>query len=127
MAETGTVYIVDDDPGVRAAVGMLVEACGWCPKVCASAEEFLNTYSREHQGCLILDLQMPGMSGVDLQGVLLRTGIDLPVIVVTAHVDHPLAEQARNSGAVAVIGKPFNDQTLVDTIREAMSIDSENH
>ncbi len=115
------VYIVDDDPAVRAGVSLLVRACGWYPRPCASAEEFLQNFSREASGCLILDLQMPGLSGADLADVMKNLGIDLPFIVVTAYRDHPLAERAKAAGALAVVSKHFRDEELVHRIQEALT------
>jgi len=123
MSRGSTIYIVDDDPAVRAGLSLLVKACGWQPKPCASAEEFLDTYSRDESGCLVLDIQMPGVTGADLTAMMEHLGIRLPVIIVTAYKDHPLTERAKAAGALAVIPKPFRDEDLVSTIQRALADD----
>ena len=121
MEPAPTIFIVDDDAAVRAGLAMLVESCGWASRSCASAEEFLGTYDGDAWGCLILDLQMPGISGADLQQILVEKGIDLPVIVVTAYKDHPLTDRARAAGARAVIPKPFEEDDLLREIEAALA------
>lgn len=117
---SASVYIVDDDPAVRSALSLLVGTCGWKAKPCASAEEFLQGYARERPACLLLDLEMEGMSGVELQGLLNALDADLPVIVISALADHPLADRAREAGAREVLGKPFRDSDLIDALTEAL-------
>lgn len=119
--DRATVFVVDDDSAVRAAISLLVMACGWDAVPCASADEFLQRYSRAARQCLVLDLQMPGLSGVELQVALRRRGDDIPIIVVTAHHDHPDADHARMHGAQAVLGKPFRDHDLMDCIERALA------
>lgn len=116
-----TVFVVDDDSAVRAAISMLVGACGWQAVPCTGADDFLQRYSRAARQCLVLDLQMPGRGGVELQLVLRQRGDDIPVIVVTAHNDHPDAERARMQGAQAVLGKPFRDHDLMQCIEQALA------
>ncbi|MCW5655949.1 response regulator [Hydrogenophaga sp.] len=118
---SSTVFIVDDDAAVRSALSMLVHSCGWKPRPCASAEEFLECYTRQGRGCLVLDLQMPGMTGADLMDILADLDLQLPVIVITAHADHAMADRARASGALAVIGKPFRDDELLGWIETALT------
>ena len=113
---SAAVYIVDDDPAVRSALSLLVGTCGWKAKPYASAEEFLQGYARERPACLLLDLKMEGMSGVELQGLLNALDADLPVIVISAFADHPLADRAREAGAREVLGKPFRDSDLIDAL-----------
>lgn len=120
MALQPTVFVVDDDSAVRAALTMLLESCGWSVHACASAEEFLAAYDPGVRGCLVLDLQMRGTSGADLQQILNERGIDLPVIVVTAYKDHPMTDRVRSAGARAVIAKPFDDGVLVHEIDAAL-------
>ena len=117
---SAAVYIVDDDPAVRSALSLLVGTCGWKAKPYASAEEFLQGYAWERPACLLLDLKMEGMSGVELQGLLNALDADLPVIVISAYADHPLAERAREAGAREVLGKPFRDSDLIDALSEAL-------
>lgn len=114
------IYVVDDDSAVRAAVSLLVSSCGWTPIPCANAEEFLDCYMPGACQCLILDIRMPGLSGVELQRELITRGDDLPVIVVTAHHDQPEADLARAQGALAVLSKPFDDGELVRCIHGAI-------
>ncbi len=117
---SAAVYIVDDDPAVRSALSLLVGTCGWKAKPYASAEEFLQGYARERPACLLLDLKMEGMSGVELQGLLNAFDAELPVIVISAFADHPLADRAREAGAREVLGKPFRDSDLIDALSEAL-------
>jgi len=118
-----TVYVVDDDDAVRAAISMLVGACGWNAVPCASAADFLDRYSPGDHQCLVVDLRMPGLSGIELQLELRRRGDAIPIIVVTAHDDHADAELARVHGAQAVLGKPFRDDELVVWIERALASD----
>lgn len=121
VSEMGTtVFIVDDDQAVRAAMSLLVECCGWETRTYASAREFLEAYSPGQPGCLLLDLEMPGMSGLEVQEWLAKREIPLPVIVVTAHEDDALARRAREAGALAVLGKPLRDDELVNWIEYAV-------
>lgn len=117
---TATVFIVDDDPAVRAALSLLVESCGWRARSFATAEEFLDCYEREQPACLVLDLKMPGMGGVELQKIIADLDLELPVIVITAYHEHPLSNRARAAGALAVIGKPFREAELIGNIRVAL-------
>jgi FixJ family two-component response regulator len=117
------IYVVEDDSAVRAAVSMLVRACGWEAVPCSDAEDFLQRYTPGRHQCVILDLRMPGLSGVELQGALRERGDDVPVIVVTAHADQPDAALARSAGARVVLGKPFKDMELVDNLQQALALD----
>lgn len=115
------IYIVDDDPAVRAGISLLVKACGWQPRPFASAEAFLQEFPRGTGACLILDMQMMGMTGADLAETLRALDVALPIIVVTAYKDHPLTERAKAAGAMAVLSKPFRDQDLIDKIQQALA------
>ena len=117
-----TVFIVDDDAAVREALSLLVHAWGWTPRACASAEEFLECYSRQRDACLVLDLQMPGISGADLQEILVELSVQLPTIIITAHPDHAMASRAMAAGALAVVAKPFRQDQLLSCIERALSI-----
>jgi len=114
------VYVVDDDEAVRAAMSMLVQVSGWNPVPCASAEEFLSCYQPGSGQCMILDLRMPGLSGVELQAQLRSQGDPLPVIVVSAHHDVPEAHQAKADGALAVLAKPFDHDELLRWVSVAL-------
>jgi two-component system, LuxR family, response regulator FixJ len=111
-----TVYVVDDDDAVREALGDLLESVGLSHRSFASSEEFLAAADSTMQGCLLLDVRMPGMSGLGLQHTLQEHGVVLPVIIITGHGDVPMAVRAMKSGASDFIEKPFNEQYLLDRI-----------
>ncbi len=116
-----TIYIVDDNPAVRDAIRFLVQQVGLTAKVFASAQEFLDFFKIELRGCLVLDIRMPGMSGLDLQEKLTAFGAHIPVIIITGHGDVPITVRAMKSGAFEFLQKPFNDQVLLDTIQAALN------
>lgn len=115
-----TIYIVDDNPAVRDAIRFLVKQVGLTPKVFSSAQEFLDFFKVEMRGCLVLDIRMPGMSGLDLQEQLTLLGAHIPIIIITGHGDVPITVRAMKSGAFEFLQKPFNDQVLLDTIQTAL-------
>ena len=115
-----TVFIVDDNPAVRDAIRWLVEQVGLNAKTYASAREFLANFQPGMRGCLVLDIRMPGMSGIELQEKLSLEGTQLPVIIVTGHGDVPITVRAMKSGAFEFLQKPFNDQVLIDAIQTAL-------
>jgi len=114
------VYIVDDNVAVRDAIRWLVEEVGLNAKAYESAQEFLEDYDLDKPGCVVLDVRMPGMSGLDLQEVMGQKGNDLPVIIVTGHGDVPMAVRSMKMGAFEFLQKPFNDQELLDNIFAAI-------
>lgn len=116
-----TVYIVDDDPAVRDAMRWLMDQVKLKTRVCSSADEFLSSYSPGERACIILDVRMPGMSGLELQERLNAAGALLPIIIITGHGDVPLAVRAMKAGAVEFLQKPFNDQVLLDTVQSALA------
>jgi FixJ family two-component response regulator len=116
-----TIYIVDDNPAVRDAIRFLVKQVGLTPKIFSSAQEFLDYFTIEMRGCLVLDIRMPGMSGLDLQEQLILLGAHIPIIIITGHGDVPITVRAMKSGAFEFLQKPFNDQVLLDTIQAALS------
>ena len=118
------VHVVDDDPAVRRSLAWLLEGEGLVVQVHASAEEFLEALIPEQPGCALVDLRMPGMSGLELQQALAARGVALPVVFVTAHGDVPLAVTAMRRGAVDFVEKPFNDEALVAAVRRALSVDT---
>jgi FixJ family two-component response regulator len=118
--ERPRVFVVDDDEAVRTAVTMLVRTCGWEVVPCADAEDFLACYTPCSDQCLVVDLCMPGMGGLELQRELRHRGDGLPVIVVTAHHDLPDVQFAIEHGAQAVLRKPFKGQELLGWIRRAL-------
>lgn len=115
-----TVFIVDDNPAVRDAIRWLVEQVGLTAKTYESAREFLATSKPGMRGCLVLDIRMPGMSGIELQEKLSQEGIHLPVIIVTGHGDVPVTVRAMKAGAFEFLQKPFNDQDLLDAIQSSL-------
>lgn len=119
-----TVFIVDDDAAVRDSLAMLLELKGFHTRTYATAEDFLERYRAEWGGCLVLDLRITGMSGLELQTELARRGVRLPVIIVTAHGDVPTARAAFKAGAVDFIEKPVDDEALIAAIAGAMDRDA---
>lgn len=116
----GVVHVVDDSAAVRDSIGFLVSQVGLKCKAYASASEFLDIVDENTRGCLVLDVRMPGMSGLDLQDVLRERGIKLPVVIITGHGDVPITVRAMKAGAVEFLQKPFNDQDLLDTINTSL-------
>lgn len=114
------IHVVDDTPAVCHAIGWLVEQVGLTCRKYASASEFLKDASKGMRGCLVLDVRMPGMSGLDLQDCLNYRGINLPVIIITGHGDVPITVRAMKAGAFEFLQKPFNDQVLLDSIHASM-------
>ena len=115
-----TVFVVDDDPAVRDAVSVLVGSAGYRVETFASAEDFLSRRSGTERGCLIADVRMPGLSGLDMQERLAQGGSLLPVIFITGYGEVPAAVRAMKNGAVDFLQKPFSDSTLLDRVREAI-------
>jgi FixJ family two-component response regulator len=115
-----TVFVVDDDPSLRQAVKRLLASVGLPCETFSTAAEFLTRAERGVSGCLVLDVRMPGASGLDLQRMLAAAGTDLPIIFVTAHADVPLTVRAMKGGALEVLTKPFDDRELLDAIYQAL-------
>jgi len=124
MQRSGIVFIVDDDASVRRGVERLLRAAGYQVEAFASAAEFLRR--REHDGpcCLVLDIRMPGMTGLELRDALLAAGRDLPIIFVTGHGDIPMAVQAMKAGAIDFLTKPFDQQVLLEGVGQALAKDA---
>jgi len=118
-----TVFIVDDDASIRFAMEALMESVNLEHEIFASADEFLEKNTDQRPGCLVLDIRMPGLGGLELQEELIRRGNTLPIIFITGHGDVPMAVEAMQKGAVDFIQKPFRDQELLDRIREALATD----
>jgi FixJ family two-component response regulator len=123
---TGTVFVVDDDEPVRDAIGLLLDTVDIDHQSFASAQDFLDAYDRSMTGCLVLDIRMPGMSGLELQEHLLAQKAPIPIIFITGHGDIPMAVEAMKKGALDFIRKPFRDQELLDRVHDALSLDEEN-
>jgi two-component system, LuxR family, response regulator FixJ len=121
-----TVYVVDDDDGMRRALDTLLSTVGYKTAVFSRPSEFLANFKAESPGCLVLDIRMPDMSGLELQQHLNRIGSMLPVIFITGHGDVPMAVQAMKEGAFEFVQKPFRDQDLLDRINHALKQDAEN-
>jgi len=119
-----TVFIIDDDRGMRQAIHDLVESVGLRAESFANAEEFLSRKRTGDPSCLVLDVRLPQMSGLDFQRRLAETGVQTPIIFITAHGDIPMTVKALKSGAVEFLTKPFRDQDLLDAIQQALQRDS---
>ena len=120
LFEDALIYVVDDDEALRRSLVFLLESMGWRVEAYTSAEAFLAGYRPGLPGCLVLDIRMPSMSGLELQHVLKTRGITLPVIFITGHGDVSLAVQAMKQGASDFIEKPFKDQALLDAVGQAV-------
>jgi FixJ family two-component response regulator len=121
-----TVFVVDDDPSLRTAVSRLLASVGLDAQTFATADEFRQKVNPSRAGCLILDVRMPGVSGLDLQAQLRANGYELPVIFVSAHADVALTVRAMKAGALDVFTKPFDDQLLLDAVHAAIERDREH-
>ncbi|MBT8486767.1 MAG: response regulator transcription factor [Phycisphaerales bacterium] len=124
MSET-TVYVVDDDAAIRHSMRRLVESIGLAVEAFASAREFLARFDPAVPGCVVLDVRMPEMSGLELQEELLARGHRVPIIVVTGYADVPMAVRSMRAGAMDFIEKPFTPQTLLERIQRAVAKDAE--
>jgi two-component system response regulator FixJ len=120
-----TVFVVDDDPSIRRALTRLIQSVGLSVESYASAQEFLQACDAERAGCLVLDIRMPQLSGLDLQQMLASHNIELPIIFITGHGDVPTSVRAMKAGALDLIQKPFQDQELLDAIQRAIARDLE--
>lgn len=117
---TPTIFVVDDDEEVRASLAFLLKSLGRAVECHPSAEAFLANYRGDHPGCLVLDVRMPGMSGLELQTLLNRAGSALGIVFLSGHGDIPMAVEAMRGGAVVFLEKPCNDQVLLDHVAEAL-------
>ncbi len=124
MQPEPTVYVVDDDPAVRQSFKWLVGSIGLRVQTFDSAQSFMRDYDPAEAGCLVVDVRMPGMSGIELQEKLANEGITIPIIVVTAYGDVPTAVRAMKRGAVDFIEKPYNDQAMLDRIQLCIERDA---
>src|SRR6202022_438417 len=122
-AAVPTVFIIDDDRGMRQAIQDLVESVGLHAESFATGEEFLKRKRTDEPSCLVLDVRLPQMSGLDFQRRLAETGVQIPIIFITAHGDIPMSVKALKSGAVEFLTKPFRDQDLLDAIQQALQRD----
>ena len=125
-ADTGmsqTVFIVDDDPAICESLCNLMESAGLKTMQFGSAEAFLQACTAEKAGCLVLDVRLPGMTGMELQSRLVRSAITIPIIIMTAHGDIPMVRNAMKAGAVEFLTKPFQDEELLTAIEQAFARD----
>ena len=118
-----TVFVVDDDAGVREALGSLIRSVGLRPQLFAAAQDFLETPKPDAAACLILDVRMPGLGGLDCQQRLAAAGIHIPIIFMTGHGDIPMSVRAMKAGAVDFLTKPFRDQDLLDAVQQGIERD----
>ena len=119
-----TVFIIDDDRGMRQAIQDLVESVGLRAEAFATGQDFLRKQLTGGPSCLVLDVRLPQLSGLDFQRQLAETGVQIPIIFITAHGDIPMSVRALKSGAVEFLTKPFRDQDLLDAVQQALQRDS---
>ena len=117
------VFVIDDDPSVRVSIEGLLKSAGLRSEVFGSAQEFLDRRSEDGPSCLILDVRLPGVSGLDLQQQLANQGVRIPIIFITGHGDIPMSVKAMKSGAVEFLPKPFHDQDLLQAVEQAFQRD----
>src|SRR5258705_7640648 len=117
------VFVIDDDASMRTAIGELIEGVGLSCQTFASGQEFLDATLPDLPGCLVLDVRLPGLSGLNLQRELTERGVHIPIIFITGHGDIPMSVQAMKAGAVEFLTKPFRDQDLLDAIEQATERD----
>jgi FixJ family two-component response regulator len=122
-AAVPTVFVIDDDGGIRQAIQDLVESVGLRAEAYTTGEEFLKRPRTADPSCLVLDIRLPQMSGLDFQRRLAELGVQIPIIFITAHGDIPMSVRALKSGAVEFLTKPFRDQDLLDAIQQALQRD----
>ena len=123
--DKATVFVIDDDPRMRAATGRLLKTVGLHSESFATPQDFLRHKLPNVPSCLVLDVRLPGISGLDLQHKLNEMGVHIPIIFITGHADIPMTVKAMKSGAVEFLTKPFRDQDLVDAIQQALERDTE--
>ncbi|HBB98938.1 MAG TPA: DNA-binding response regulator [Blastocatellia bacterium] len=122
-AEDSTVFVIDDDAAVRAAIQGLLKSVGLHSDSFGTAQEFLTSERSDGPSCLILDIRLPGINGLDFQRQLTDAGVHIPIIFITGHGDIPMTVRAMKSGAVEFLTKPFRDQDLLDAINQALDRD----
>ena len=125
MDVPGTVFLIDDDPHVRDSLGLLLSLKGLSAQLFANAESFLGTYQPDQPRCVLTDLRMPGMTGLELQAALRERRLDVPVVVLTAHGDVATARAALKNGALDFLEKPIDDVMLLEVLHNALRVDHE--
>lgn len=123
MTHRPTVFVIDDEASVRDALALFLDSEGLSVKTYETAQSFLNEYRSNFHGCMIVDIRMPAMSGLELQETLTGKGVNLPIIFLTGHGDVPMSAKAFKAGAMDFIEKPFNDEDLLASIRDAIAKD----
>ncbi len=118
-----TVFIIDDDANVRASIAGLLKSVGLRSETFGTAQEFLSKTRSDGPSCLVLDVRLPGMNGLEVQRELTEKGVPIPIIFITGHGDIPMTVRAMKSGAIEFLTKPFNDQDLLDAIHQALDRD----
>jgi FixJ family two-component response regulator len=119
------IAVIDDDISMREALSSLLRSVGLQVQTFASAQEFLHGPQRDLAGCLVLDVRLPGLSGLELQGDLAAVGVHIPIVFITAHADIPMTVRAMKAGAVEFLAKPFREQDLLDAVQEGLRRDRE--
>jgi two-component system, LuxR family, response regulator FixJ len=125
MSNASVIHVIDDDPIIRDSVGLVLARNGFCVQTHDSASQFLDHVDPDNTGCVITDVCMPGMSGIELLGKIKERGLLFPVVVITGNADIPLAVQAIKKGAVDFIEKPFDDEALLSSLRQALTQDND--
>jgi len=123
--QEGTVFLIDDDPSIRDSLSLLLSLKGIRTQLFATAETFIEAYRPEWHGCVLTDLRMPGMTGLELQAALRERRLEVPVVVLTAHGDVATARAALKNGAFDFLEKPIDDGMLLDVLRNALRVDRE--
>ena len=123
-AESPCVFIVDDDPGIRRSIQDLLSSVALPSEAFATPQEFLDSTRADGPGCMVLDVRLPGMSGLDFQRALAQAGVGIPIIFITGHGDVPMTVKAMKSGAVEFLTKPFRPQELLEAVQQALERDS---
>ena len=121
--DTAIVFVIDDDAAVREAIQGLLKSVGLRSTSFGTAQEFLSSQRTEEPSCLVLDVRLPGINGLDFQGQLAEAGVSIPIIFLTGHGDIPMSVRAMKSGAIEFLTKPFRDQDLLDAINQALDRD----
>jgi FixJ family two-component response regulator len=125
MIQPPTVFVVDDDAAVRKSLCYLLESVSLSVETFGAGQEFLDAFDMDRPGCLVVDVRLPGMSGLELQEKLVARGSTLPTIVITGHGDVPMAVRAMKGGAIDFLEKPFSDQLLLDRVQQAIRLDGQ--
>lgn len=124
MPTNPTVFVIDDDPAARESIGMLIRSLGLQVETYASAEQYLQSFDPSRPGCVITDMRMLGLSGLELQQQLVEMGQRIPVILISAHANMQIAVKAMRNGAITFLEKPCQQQEIIDAVNEAIALDS---